>query len=280
MIRLLLLKLPLRLVVWSFFGFIAWQVGVFFLPRPTPYSEDQRRAVERTCRNLTDVLVPQLDRPLRVGVIHLVNDGNDQATAILKATLAARCANWRVIQESVVHRFLSDLGKTVSAATSVDELVNAGRRVQIDLVVAGRVEDVIISNGMCRVSLDAFVCDVQAGKIVYKGRIEGSWSPGASARLARWMRHGSPLKRFLIWLCFVLVMPWATPFGARWAVERKSNAASFALMTTYTVLGVLLAVTLSGFVVSGGAAWMKLFLAFVVSAVYSFWACERIAAGR
>lgn len=276
--KLLLLLLPARIVIWSFVAFIAWQVGVFLLPKPAPYTEDQHQALARASESLAATIAPSLDRPACFGVIHLWNDGNDEATAILKATLASRRSDWTVLQESVIHRFLSDVGKTVSEASSLDELVNAGRRVKVDVVLAGRVADLATSNRVSHAALDILACDVQAGRVLFKGRVEGDWTPGPLERLARWIRQAGAMTRLLVWLAFVLILPWVTPFGTRWAVEAKSNAASFALVATYTVLGLALAVVLSGFTVSGGWAWARLLLAFAFGAGYSFWVCERLAA--
>ncbi len=178
-----------------------------------------------------------------------------------------------------MQRFFRDVGRAVSEATSLDEVFNAGRRVGLDVVVAGRVlktESVAPDQGAALLQLYAYDC--RSGAWLVRDTFEGDWKPNVAEKVAARVLGLSPRGRFLVWLVVVLALPWATFWGTAWALRRASNAASFVLILVYTMVGLLLAVALSGFRVTEPGAWWRFFAAMAFCALYNYWACERIAA--
>ena len=83
------------------------------------------------------------------------------------------------------------------------------------------------------------------------------------------------VKLALVWLGFVLLLPWATFFVTRKVVAADSNQAA-----TVMLVGYLAADMLVGFYLAGGVrghnavAWMVLVVGVLAAGVYNFMACE------
>ncbi len=83
------------------------------------------------------------------------------------------------------------------------------------------------------------------------------------------------IKYVLTWLGFVLVLPWATFFVARWVVAKDSNAAAAGMLAGYTLLDAVVAFCLMGGVRGhGGFTWVLLLIGFLAAAVYNLKVCE------
>ncbi len=81
----------------------------------------------------------------------------------------------------------------------------------------------------------------------------------------------------LIWLGFVLILPWATFFVPARVVRAESNVISAVMLLGYLALDVVFALFLTGGTL--GSAWQTaiLILGFLCAALYNFVACEFVA---
>ena len=270
------LLLPVRIVMTVVCVFLIWQAIVFMRPRPRLFTVNEVKAVKAACEKVADLCAAKAAKPARIGVAHLANDPNALATSVLRDALSSR-AGFQVQQGSPVQKFLKDVGRAVSEATSLDEVVNAGRRVELDVIVAGKVLAVDATNGAAQAALQVYAYDVRPGQWLVKDTVTAEYNPSLPERTWDWCKGTKPMTRVIGWLLIVVLMPWVTLFATRWALEKRDNTASFIIVSAYTVFAMALAVGLGG-APGGTAYWMKMLAAFVFAAAYSFWACERIAA--
>jgi hypothetical protein len=83
------------------------------------------------------------------------------------------------------------------------------------------------------------------------------------------------IKYVLVWLGFVLALPWALSFVTPWVVRKDSNAAAAAMLAGYVLADVLVAAALTGGLRGHNAiTWMVLVLGFLAAAIYNFKVCE------
>lgn len=83
------------------------------------------------------------------------------------------------------------------------------------------------------------------------------------------------VKYAVVWIGFVLVLPWATFFVTPWIVSRESNLAAALMLMGYVLLDAVLAIWLMGGVRGHGMlAWAVVLLGFLSAAVYNFKVCE------
>ncbi|MBM4163864.1 MAG: hypothetical protein FJ222_05430 [Lentisphaerae bacterium] len=273
-IVLLFLKLLRGLAVLCALYFI-WQAVVFLRQRPEPYTEAESRAVAAACDEAARRIASSEPGALRIGVAHFIGDRRDAVTVAMRRALAAR-DGLSVVDGSPIRKFLADMAQALGAAVSLDEALHAGGRVELDAVVAGRVRTEA-AGFRGRAVLDVRAYDVRAGRWLLREEVVGVWCPGPLTRLAlRAQRLGWGL-RLALWLGFVAALPWLTPFGTRWAMARRSNAASFALLAATVAVDLAAGVTLFRFTADGFAAWALFFVAAAACAGYTFWACERVA---
>ena len=281
-------KVVLVLVV----AFVLWQAWVFLRPAPRPYSAAEQAAIRnlcgQACNRIERVLAARgetdgqeqggthSDAPLVFGVAHFLNDPSDGFTAIMRDVIAGRDA-WRVEEMSVIQKFLSDVTAAVMNATSLDEIVHAGRRVGLDVVVAGKVVGTGETGGEGFAEAMFVVYDVRGGQVLFREVLSATWRPSAAARVSRGLRQVHPLLRLLAWLALVFMLPLLTPFATHWAVGRKSNFASFALLAAYTIADLFLALLFSGFRLEGPPRAVLLCLAVAACGLYNYRVCERIA---
>jgi FtsH-binding integral membrane protein len=80
-----------------------------------------------------------------------------------------------------------------------------------------------------------------------------------------------------LWLVLVIVLPWATYFLTRVAVERDSNAAGVVLVLGYTAVEVMMLLWLFGWNVTGAAAWGAVVVGGCVALAYNVLTCDWLA---
>jgi len=272
------LWIPARIFLFLLVLFVVWQVWVFSRPQPRAYSADERAALEAVLREaLGPVRAGIGGEPSRFGVAHFLNDPNEEATRMMRALIGRERA-WTVVEGSLIQAFLSGIGATVLQATSLDEVMHAARRVEIDVVVTGKVVRVATTPSGAVAAVQVHVYDARSAETLVASLHEKEWTPGAVERGARALRAMHPLARLGIWLAVVLALPWVTAGATHRTVSMKRNWASFALLLGYVILGMTLALALSHFQISGVRGSLALLAALVFCGGYSFWACERIAA--
>ncbi len=265
-----------RLFASCVLAFFVWQAIVFLRPRPRRPTPDELEAWRATATEAARRLAQHVPPGSRIGVAHLANDPRDEITAILKASLAAT-PGWHVEERSVFQRFLSDVSRALAAATSLDEVLHAGRRVDLDVVIAGRALTPETTNGTLRTAMHLLAYDTHRGMFVFRDTIRMEWRPSWIVR-ARRSVAAVPLRwRVAIWLISSLVLPWVTSFATSWAIRWRANWVGFVLILAYTVIDLVLALALLGdSPFNWGGPWRWLGLT-VMCALYNFWSCERIA---
>jgi len=132
------------------------------------------------------------------------------------------------------------------------------------------VQDVSLDDeGGATAAADVFVYDLREGRMALRTTLRGNWQPSdgqpSLSRKWRWSLFG-------LWVVVVLALPWVTAFAAHAVMDRKSNLASFLLLTGHTAADLVAALILTGL----GGFWLV--TVFVACATYNYWACERIAA--
>ncbi|MFZ4398080.1 MAG: hypothetical protein ACOYOU_20900 [Kiritimatiellia bacterium] len=280
MFKLLIVMFSNRILRWllvAMAAFLVWQLWVFRGPKAAPYTETELRAVHKACQEIGNRIAAQEHGALRLGVAHFSGDNQNAVTAAVRAELA-RHDRWQVCEGSPVRKFLADISHAVANASSLDEIIHAGRAVEMDVIVGGQVLIVTETNNTAHALLKTWAVDTRDRRQLIAGEIAGMWRPNLLERATLAIQCWNWRGRLLLWLGFVILLPWLTPFGTRWAIARKSNAAGFGILTIYTLFDLLLAVALAGFIVAGGWAWIKFFVALLLCGAYNFWACEKIAA--
>lgn len=286
----LLVKLPLRILSVLLLSFFAWQLLMFFRPRPPEYTSAEQKALAQAMDRFLDESVSTLDSmessngrmthaatPWRVGVAHLLNDPRDSATDILRECVRNN-PRLELHEGSVLKKFLADVGHAVANATSLEEIALAGQKVELDLVLAGRVKETrLLPQNSASATIDLLAWDTQRGSLLLNKTTQALWEPSLSRQTEMRLRGLPRMQRVFIWLFVILAAPWLTAFATHRTLEKKSNAASFLLVFGYTVFGTALAVYLNRTQPGADGFWLHTFGAMLVTAIYSFWACERIA---
>lgn len=86
------------------------------------------------------------------------------------------------------------------------------------------------------------------------------------------------IKYVLVWLGFVLVLPWAGFLATQWVVAKDSNPAAALLLAGYVLADVLVAIYLiEGVSGHDALTWMVLLLGFLSAGVYNFLVCDFLA---
>jgi hypothetical protein len=256
--------------------FLAWQALVFISPEPRDYSELELAAVHEICADVSTEL--RSDARRRAGLVHFLNDPDDSITALFKQRLA-ETPGLQIDDSSVVQRFLQDIARSIKDASSLDEVINAGRRVELDLIVGGRVIEIVEKNDLGEALIEVYAYDLNEGGWIMKREFAAQARPSAAQKFSKAASRIHPLWRLLIWLLVVGLLPWLTAPLIHKTVESKSNIASAALLGFYILVGTLLALLLSGFRVDGVWDGITLILAVAACAVYSYLVSERIAEG-
>ncbi len=172
MLTLLVRILRIKVVLAVLAVFFGWQVFIFLRPRPPVYSPDDMEALTAAARQAAERLAPKIGPQARIGVAHLGGDPLDTATTALKTALASR-SGWRVEEHSIVQKFLVDVSRAVSQATSIEEVLRAGQKVDLDVIVAGRVLAVASTNGATHAALELTAYDTRKGAVVLRDTILG-----------------------------------------------------------------------------------------------------------
>lgn len=259
--------------------FLLWQVYVFLRPAPRLLDVAEERAAALAARTLAEDVESRLgDRRVRVGVVGLVGDAGGQATEALRRELRGRRA-FEIEEASVPRAFVRDVVAALADASNLEEVLRAGEKVRLDLIVAGRVRATgLLADGGGRMEVDYYVYDVQAGDWLVRRSIAAEWRPDLIDRARLGLTAAPWWQRLLLWGLVVLVLPWLTPFFARWARARRSNGASTLVLGGYVLTALFLAAALNGFAMAGLGDALILLAALALAGAYSFWACERIAA--
>lgn len=87
----------------------------------------------------------------------------------------------------------------------------------------------------------------------------------------------STTKAALVWIGFVVVLPWGLFFLPGMVVRTEANAVAAALLVGYLILDVLMALWLAGWHIAGTLTWAVVILGFLAAGVYNFIVCDFLA---
>lgn len=83
-------------------------------------------------------------------------------------------------------------------------------------------------------------------------------------------------KASLVWIGFVLVLPWATFFAVPLARKFDSNAAAAIMLVTYATMDALAAFYLAEWHIGGTLAWAVVLLGLLSASVYNYLVAQTI----
>lgn len=255
-------------------AFVLWQFWIFLAPRPDPLQSEERAAVRDAVERLVQELQARTgDRELTFGIIPFRNDPSGEVTAATRAALATG-ETWTVDDTAVVRRIIGDIAKSIADASSIEEVLQVGRQVSLDVLVLGRVIDLAILPEGATATIEFQLRDLRSGDWLLQQTLTGTWQPSILDQLRS---PAPPWLRLVVWVLIVVALPWVTAFLTHWTIEKKSNQASAFLVLAYSTMALLLAALFLGFSLEGATSWLLLTGAVVLAGSYSWWACERIA---
>ncbi|GEM_PF-1253261 len=275
--------LSLKGLISTFFLiFLTWQIFVFIRPAPRQLTYAEVGAVKNAAEAFTAELATFVEpgTPKRIGLAHLINDGSGQASEALRLSLEAQ-PKWEVDPRSIPQAIVSDIFGSVLNASSLEQLTRAGDRVALDLLIAGKVVEVVPTVGdTARSKLELAAYDTVTGTLVLRRQFSATWEPSVLKKIQHEITAAPLWQRSLVWIGAILLLPWITPSLTHWAHGKKNNAASSALLAIYGGLAILLAGFLMGFQLTGATDWLILAGALILSTAWSYWSCERIAGAQ
>src|SRR5262245_6311392 len=81
----------------------------------------------------------------------------------------------------------------------------------------------------------------------------------------------------LLWIGFVLILPWSLFFLPRVAARSETNLAAAALLIVYLLIDALVALHLAGWSISGALHGAVLVLGFMMAGLYNYLVCDFLA---
>ena len=274
--RWLLWVLPVRLFLWAVTLFLLSQVVVFVRGRPVELDERIVALANQAATDAIATLPEYRAQPRRIGVVHFVQDRTRQVTRAMAVQFAAP-ANWIVDDRSVIQRFLGDVGRSVAQASTPEEVAFAARDVELDWLVMGRIHEAISTEAEARLDMSVWIYDLGQGEWVYRDRVAKVQRAERSPAVAFRGFWGRAWVRVLVWILLVALFPWLTAPLIFRVVDHKSNWLSAGLLGGYSGAGLLLMFALMRFDVSGRISAIWIALALLVTTIYNYWACEKIA---
>lgn len=274
---------PGRIVFGLLALFLVYQGVIIFLPEPRQFSAPEKNAVQTAADTVAAALREKVASPARIGIAHFVNDPNDEVSETVKSTLIRTAADspWKVREGSVIQQFLKDVSKTVVNATSMDEVINAGRRVKLDILVAGKVEEVKLTEDGAVARIRPIIYDLQSGDMLMNETVSAVWHGSDTAvagSATAWRGFAPGLWGWAGWGLCILGLPWLTSFAIAGILEKKSNIASAVLLVGYTAADLLLGWLWTGFPLDVPGPIVIPAIGVLACALYNYWACETIAA--
>ncbi len=83
-------------------------------------------------------------------------------------------------------------------------------------------------------------------------------------------------KASLVWIGFVLVLPWATFFAVPMARKFDNNAAPAIMLSAYAILDTLVALYLAEWRIEGALTWTVVLLGLMAASVYNYLVAQTI----
>ena len=246
----LYLNLPARMRKWLQRGILAWfglQVGMFVWNQ-SPSSQQnawsraelvaaadagQQAAVEMKSR------FPNADS---ASLFPCLKDGQKACTRAWMAELGQR--GIKTHTGSPIESFSSQMSRIAINADRPGDLLTAGSRVEMDLILGGRITDrSVTTNQEAEVTLEWVAVAPHATDKFQRGTITGSWSPKSEAEKAqaarpnRWPLHWHLGWRILLFVgSLILLLLAALPWLGQ-VLEARSNVVSAFYLAGLTAAG-------------------------------------------
>jgi hypothetical protein len=265
--------LPIKTLVGLLTVFFLWQAFIWLRPKPEPLSPEQTAAFRVLTRDLVADLPLIEGGPHALGIARLANDPKGEVTDLLRQAAATR-PDWNPIEENLIKKFLSDVTQAVSNASSLDEILYAGREVDLRLVLSGRIESRPTAETPARLSLTLY--DTREGRFLHRDTHERIWTREELQTLAAThssldTRHSSLNKSLRTsWWLLVILLPWITYPAFERILRRHSNLWNAAWLLGLTLLALLSGAWIHGTDFTTGPGWTANLTSVAVAAYYLF----------
>jgi len=199
------MKLPLQsILILLATVFLVFQVWIFLSPKLRNCTREELAAIHDLSREilLTETFKNKANAGRSIGVTHFRNDPNNQVTEIVKNTIRSESI-LKLKEPSAFKAFVEDLFNSITKATSFEEVLQAGQKVNLDLSRHLKTK--------CK------PCMLDTAHCVF-------------GKTSRGVRTIPFVYRALLGLLLVATLPWAAPALTAWARKKKSNSMSFLLI--------------------------------------------------
>lgn len=273
----LLKLLPVKTLAGILAVFFLWQAYVWIRPKPEPLTNEQTAAFRVLTRDLVAALPVTEGGPHALGIARLANDPMGEVTTLLK-NAAAKRPDWQPIEENLIRKFLGDVTRAVTNASSLDEVLYAGREVDLRLVLSGKIESRPDAETPARITLSLY--DTREGRFLHRDTHERTWTQAELAALTSDFQALTsaprpptsdfrPLSPAFFWILAILI-PWITYPAFERILRKHSNLANAAWLLGLTLFTLLLGAWAYQLNFAQGPGWKANLTAVIVSVYYLF----------
>lgn len=260
-----------------FLLFILWQGVVLILPDRQAPGDDELAAIAKGA----DAFARQLKTepagaPKRFAVANLGGDVQGAATKRVRERLQATLG-WEAETSPLIRKIVGDLSTAVLSASSLSEIARAGEQVDLDVVILGSIESLVLTDEDARATLRLNAYDLRSGSWIARETVTGVETFTAFNRFAKYLSAIPLWQRIAGFVLFAGVFPLGLTPLIRLVLARQSNTASallFAGAIAFLIAGALLA---SGLALNTFGAVAVFGLLACISAGYFVVVAERIA---
>jgi hypothetical protein len=230
----------------------------------------RRNLAERVCSEAVGDL-PKREGLPSIAVLNLTGDQQSFVTKLLREKIASS-GEYRVLEESFLHKLLREFGKDNASSARLEDAVATARQIGVDFIIFGEIPEFTAKDNAATLKLELRMAERTSGQAIfahsYSEDIGGSLVLSAywRARIA----DSSKGRRIFIWITFMLLLPLGTIPLIRRLTAQDSNLLNLALLLGYTFLDMLVALLLTGFWIP--TLWTAgiLILALASSAYYNY----------
>ncbi len=215
--------------------------------------------------------LPVRENVATVGVLDLEGDPDGFVTQLLRETVSDS-GTYEVLEEPFFRQLVSEFRNDEAPVTRLDDAVSAARRLGVDAVIFGAVQEFSSSEDGAAVRLELRMADRESGQAVF-ARSYADTLGGSTVGTAYWrarLADSSKGFRMLVWVLFVLFLPLATVTLIRQLTAEESNAVNLGMLAAYTLADLLVAMALTGFWFPSLWTGLTLLLGFAGSGYYNF----------
>ena len=266
-----------RFALWGLGAYLVAQVGMYFAGPASEWHEAEKRAAAVAGEAAAAEMARRFPDSGRISLSPVLRDPHRAATDAWAEAMRDRDREVKV--GLAIQAFASDLLWAAVTSDSPRDLLQAGRRVKLDLVLGGRLTERVHSNGVADVTLQWAALDPRGTNTFQRGSVTGHWPPPGRTATGpkRWpLQWSLALRMFLLALGIGLTVVGTLPLMDR-TIEAKSNLASLAFFAALTGIGLGLTVLYLGVTAMPPLGWA------IVAGLLSgtlYVVCEKLAALR